>query len=76
MFEIFATAYIIGESQVRYQIGYITTGVLIDNFKLLYCNNAILNSNLKDFKYFCGERDAFDCAGIRARVFRKLVSIK
>ena len=27
-------------------------------------------SNLKNLKSFCGKRDAFDCAGIRARVFR------
>ena len=25
---------------------------------------------LKNFKSFCGKKDAFDCAGIRAQVFR------
>ena len=29
--------------------------------------------NLKSLKSFCGKRDAFDCAGTRARVFRLLV---
>ena len=24
-----------------------------------------INSNLKNFKSFCGKKDAFDCAGIR-----------
>ena len=28
------------------------------------------NLNLKNLKYFCGRRGAFDCAGIRTRVFR------
>ena len=27
-------------------------------------------SNLKNLKSFCGKKDAFDCAGIRAQVFR------
>ena len=27
-------------------------------------------SFLKNLKSFCGKREAFDCAGIRARVFR------
>ena len=31
---------------------------------------TILNSNLKYWKSFCGKKDAFDCAGIRAQVFR------
>ena len=32
--------------------------------------NKKLNSNLKNLKSFCGKKDAFDCAGIRAQVFR------
>ena len=26
--------------------------------------------NLKNLQFFCGKKDAFDCAGIRAQVFR------
>ena len=29
--------------------------------------------NLKNLKSFCGKKDVFDCAGIRAQVFQLLV---
>ena len=32
--------------------------------------NNTFNSNIKNLKSFCGKKDAFDCAGIRAQVFR------
>ena len=41
----------------------------MNNNELVIIDN---NSNLKNLKSFCGKRDAFDCAGIRARIFRLL----
>ena len=33
-------------------------------------------SNLKNLKSICGKKDAFDCAGIRAQVFRLIENPK
>ena len=33
----------------------------------------IFKFKFKNFKSFCGKKDTFDCAGIRAQVFRNAV---
>ena len=67
-FEIFATAYIIEGSLVAYQIGYFSDRCPRRQFQTLISHECKLNSNLKNLKSFWGKKDAFDCAGIRARV--------
>ena len=43
---------------------------------LIFFRENILYYFLKNLKSFCGKKDAFDCAGIRAQVFRNdLISI-
>ena len=38
--------------------------------KLYLAQNISVIQILKNLKSFCGKKDAFDCAGIRAQVFR------
>ena len=50
---------------------------ILQKYKIIYLKLLLLKIhyfnkkfNLRNFKSFCGRRDAFDCAEIRARVFR------
>ena len=66
--KMFATVYIIGGSLVKYQIKYFPDRCPRRQFQTLILQQCKLNLNLKNSKSFCGKRNAFDYAGIRARV--------
>ena len=42
----------------------------VRTLNLLNCSNIVIIQIFKEFEIFLWKKDAFDCAGIRAQVFR------